>query len=274
LSGEEVHRLDLSQVEPSPHQPRREFAEKELEELARSIRTSGILQPILVRPAAGGYQIVAGERRWRAARLAGLERIPAVVREIDDQRAAVFSLVENVQRTDLNAIEKARAFREILDLSKGNQGELAKQVGLDRSTVTNFLRLLDLPEDVQAMVSRANLSMGHARALLGLATSEEQATVAKEVVRKKLSVRQVEALIQSLNVATDPKAKKAGRIGDKPGRPVWVNEIEETLTGILGTPVAVYYGRKRSRITIECTGREQFERVYERLKGLEQGAAD
>jgi ParB family chromosome partitioning protein len=274
LSGEEVHRLDLSQVEPSPHQPRREFAEKELEELARSIRTSGILQPILVRPAAGGYQIVAGERRWRAARLAGLERIPAVVREIDDQRAAVFSLVENVQRTDLNAIEKARAFREILDLSKGNQGELAKQVGLDRSTVTNFLRLLDLPEDVQAMVSRGTLSMGHARALLGLATSEEQATVAKEVVRKKLSVRQVEALIQSLNVATDPKAKKAGRIGDKPGRPVWVNEIEETLTGILGTPVAVYYGRKRSRITIECTGREQFERVYERLKGLEQGAAD
>ncbi len=271
LSGEEIRSLDVTQVQPGPHQPRREFADKELEELANSIRASGILQPILVRPVAGRFQIVAGERRWRAAKLAGLERIPAVVRDIADQQAAIFSLVENVQRTDLNAIEKARAFREILDLSKGNQGELAKQVGLDRSTVTNFLRLLELPEEVQAMVSRGTLTMGHGRALLSLATAEEQTAVADEVVRKRLSVRQIEALIQSLNAATDPKAKQRGHIGDKPGRPVWVNEIEETLVGILGVPVGVHYGRKRSRITIECAGREEFERVYELLKGLEKG---
>jgi ParB family transcriptional regulator, chromosome partitioning protein len=270
LSGEEIRSLDLAQVEPGPHQPRREFADKELEELASSIRASGILQPILVRPVAGRFQIVAGERRWRAAKLAGLERIPAVVREIEDQQAAIFSLVENVQRTDLNAIEKARAFREILVLSKGNQAELAKQVGLDRSTVTNFLRLLELPDEVQAMVSRGTITMGHGRALLGLATAEEQSAVADEVARKRLSVRQVEALIQSLNAATDPKAKKSGHIGDKPGRPVWVNEIEETLAGILGVPVGVSYGRKRSRITIECVGREEFERVYELLKRLEK----
>ena len=272
--GEEIHSLSLAQVEPNPHQPRREFGQKELQELADSIRASGILQPILVRPVADRYQIVAGERRWRAAQLAGLERIPAVVREIGDQQAAIFSLVENVQRTDLNAMEKARAFREILELSKGNQGELAKHVGLDRSTVTNFLRLLDLPEEVQALVSRGTLSMGHGRALLGLATPEEQTTLAKDVVRRRLSVRQVEAMIQSLNVATDPTAKKSGRIGDKPGRPVWVNEIEETLVGILGVSVAVHYGRKRSRITIQCTGREEFERVYERLKGLETAESD
>ncbi len=269
LSGDEVRSLDVTQVDPSPHQPRREFDSKQLEELAGSIRASGILQPILVRPVAGRYQIVAGERRWRAAKLAGLERVPAVVREIEDQQAAIFSLVENVQRTDLNAIEKARAFREILDLSKGNHAELAKQVGLDRSTVTNFLRLLELPTDVQAMVSRGTLTMGHGRALLGLASPEEQTGLAEAVVRKRLTVRQLEAWIQSLNAATDPKAKRHGRIGDKPGRPVWVNEIEETLATILGAPVRVHYGSRASRITIQCGGREDFERIYERLKGLD-----
>lgn len=266
MSAEEIHSLELSQVGPNPNQPRKEFGEKELEELASSIRTSGVLQPILVRPAGKGrFQLVAGERRWRAAKIAGLERIPAVVREIEDQQAAIFSLVENVQRADLNALEKARAFQEILKLTRSNQGELAKQVGLERSTVTNFLRLLDLPEEVQLMVSRGTLSMGQARALLGLAGGEEQKAVAEEIVRKRLSVRQVEALIQSLNAATDPDAKKRGRIGDKPGRPVWVHEIEENLVGALGTPVSIQYGAKRSRITIECLGREEFERVYELL---------
>lgn len=271
--GGEIQSLDVKRVQPGPHQPRREFADKELEELANSIRATGVLQPILVRPVSGGYQIVAGERRWRAATLAGLERIPAVVRDIEDRQAAIFSLVENVQRADLNAIEKARAFREILDLSKGNQAELAQQVGLDRSTVTNFLRLLELPEEVQAMVSRGTLTMGHGRALLGLANATEQIDVADSAVRKRLSVRQLEALIQSLNAATDPTADagKRGRIGDKPGRPVWVGEIEETLAEILGVPVGVHYGRRRSRITIECVGREEFERVYELLKGLATG---
>lgn len=268
-SGEEVvTNLELGQITANPHQPRTEFDLGELEKLAASLRTSGVLQPILVRPApkGKGYQIIAGERRWRAAQMAGMERIPALVREVPEETAAVLVLVENVQRTDLNAIEKAKAFQKIQELTKASQAEVAKQVGLERSTVTNMLRLLDLPQEVQAFVSRGTLSMGHARALLGLAGADEQKTLAEEIVRKRMSVRQVEAFIQALNEATDPPGggkarKKAG------GRPLWLNEIEENLVEALGTPVSVRYGAKRSQITIECMGRDEFERVYELLKG-------
>jgi len=246
-----------------------------LEELAASIRTSGVLQPILVRPRPEGkFEIICGERRWRAAQLAGLERVPALVRDLNDDTAAVVALVENVQRTDLNAIEKARAFKRIQQLTKSNQADIAKRVGLQRSTVTNMLRLLELPKSVQEQVSRGTITMGHARALLGLAGEEEQVAVAEEIVRKRLSVRQVEEFIQSLNSATEPPsaaavAEKAKKVPK--GRPVWLNEIEDHLVEALHTPVSVKYGRKRSKITIECQGREEFERVYELLKGLADG---
>ncbi len=269
-AGDELSQLELSLLEPSLHQPRREFDAQELQDLANSMRSSGVLQPILVRPAGKKFQIIAGERRWRAAKLAGMERIPAMVREITDEMAVVYGLVENIQRAELNAMEKASAFKKIQEVTKSNQADVAKQVGLDRSTVTNFLRLLELPEAVQAQVSRGTLSMGHARALLALATAEEQQTLAEEIQRKKLSVRQVESLIQALNDATAPgKAKPSTQT--RPGRPVWVNEIEESLVEAMGTPVSVYYGRKRSKITIECMGREEFERVYDLLKTLGQG---
>lgn len=270
--GDEITQLELKTLVPSRFQPRAEFDVSELEELAASLRASGVLQPILVRPTPEGkFEIICGERRWRAAQLAGLERIPALVRELSDETAAVVGLVENVQRTDLNAIEKARAFRRIQQLTQANQAEIAKKVGLQRSTVANMLRLLDLPKSVQEHVSRGTLSMGHARALLGLAGAEEQVTVAEEIIRKRLSVRQVEEFIQVLNAATEPPtaasvAKKAPK-----GRPVWVNEIEEHLVEALNTSVSVKYGRKRSKITIECLGREEFERVYELLKGLGGG---
>ncbi|MEE2886440.1 MAG: ParB/RepB/Spo0J family partition protein [Planctomycetota bacterium] len=270
--GDEISQLELKTLVPSRFQPRAEFDVSELEELAASLRASGVLQPILVRPTPEGkFEIICGERRWRAAQLAGLERIPALVRELSDETAAVVGLVENVQRTDLNAIEKARAFRRIQQLTQANQAEIAKRVGLQRSTVANMLRLLDLPKSVQEHVSRGTLSMGHARALLGLAGAEEQVTVAEEIIRKRLSVRQVEEFIQVLNAATEPPtaasvAKKAPK-----GRPVWVNEIEEHLVEALNTSVSVKYGRKRSKITIECLGREEFERVYELLKGLGGG---
>ena len=203
--------------------------------------------------------------------MAGLERIPALVREADDDEAAVLALVENVQRADLNAIEKARAFKEIQRATKSSQAEVAKTVGLDRSTVTNLIRLLDLPAEVQGHVSRGTISMGHARALLGLAGAEEQETLAAEIIKTRMSVREVEALIQGLNAATEPpKGKSPGkpRPSEGKGRPVWLNEIEDTLCETLATSVKVQYGRKRSKITIECLGRDEFERVYELLKGL------
>jgi ParB family chromosome partitioning protein len=263
-AGDEITMLELSSLTPSPHQPRREFAAGELQELANSIRASGVLQPILVRKVAGRFEIVAGERRWRAAKMAGLERIPALVRDIADPTAAVVGLVENLQRADLNAMEKARAFQKIVQLTKASQEEVARQVGLDRSTVANFLRLLDLPPEVQELVSRGTITMGHARALLALATPEEIGVVATKIAKDRLSVRQVEELVQSLTTAT----KAATPASAPKGRPVWVSEIEETLTEALGVPVRVHYGRKRSRITLECGGRDQFERVYELLKSL------
>ena len=169
-TGSEVQQIEVGRLQAGAGQPRTEFDESELEQLSQSIRASGVLQPILVRPVDGGekFEIIAGERRWRAAQRVGLERIPALVREVSDDQAAVFALVENVQRTDLNAIEKAQAFKKIQQLTEASQEEVARQVGLNRSSVANFLRLLDLPEPVQDHVSRGTLSMGHARALLGL----------------------------------------------------------------------------------------------------------
>lgn len=269
--GEAVTMVDVKALVPNPHQPRREFSAQELEDLAASIRAAGVLQPILVRRVGDRQQIVAGERRWRAARTAGLERIPALVRDISDEQAAVYGLVENLHREDLNPLEKARAFQKVQELCGGSQEEVARQVGLDRSTVANFLRLLELPGEVQAYVSRGTLSMGQARALLGLPGEAERKAAAEKVIRERLTVRQVEALVQSLK-ATTPRATEQPASG-KPAKekPLWLREIEDNLADVLSAQVSVRYGRKRSRITIECAGREHFERVYEALKAARLG---
>ncbi len=201
-----------------------------------------------------------------------MERVPALVRSVTDEQAAVWSLVENIQRADLNALEKANAFKRLQGLIGGTQAEVAQNVGLDRSTVANFIRLLDLPEEVQALVSRGTITMGHARALLGLLDAEEQKKVAREVVRKRLSVRDIEELVKAVNAATEPGASKP--MAGKRCRPVWLNEIEENMVRALGTSVHVRYSKKRSRITIECLGRAEFERVYELLSGLGDGESE
>lgn len=264
----EVSEVDLSKLHPNPTQPRREFPEKEIRELSDSILSAGILQPILVRKDGDGLQIVAGERRWRAAKLAGLERVPVILRDISNEQVAVIGLVENLHREDLNPIEKAQAFQRIQKLAKINQEEVARQVGLDRSTVANFLRLLELAPEVQAHVSRGTLTMGHARALLALASKDEQKLVAEDAIKRGLNVRQVEQLVQSMK-PEKTTAGKSGETGVRRGkdRPAWLKEIEDTLEEVLGTMVAVKYGKKRSHITIECLGRDEFERVYEMLKG-------
>jgi ParB family chromosome partitioning protein len=163
----EVLLLEAGSILRNPAQPRQEFPDKELQELAESIRANGILQPILVRKKGASYELVAGERRLRAAQLAGLERIPALVRDLTPESSAVAALVENIQRSDLSAIEKGRAFQKLLEATKGTQETLARQLGMDRSTVANLMRLLELPAEVQAAVSRGTITMGHARALLG-----------------------------------------------------------------------------------------------------------
>ena len=262
--GEEVVMADVQKLVPGPYQPRKQMAETELKSLSDSIRASGILQPILVRRVGDRLEIIAGERRWRAAQLAGLSQVPVLVRQITDQDSAVFSIVENLQREDLNAIEKANGFKLLMLKLGATQDDVAKRVGLDRSSVANFLRLLDLPQELQAHVSRGTLSMGHARALLALGSQETMVACGEEAIRLGLSVRDLEARVKALQEASKGGAAKT--TGKSKSRPVWLNELEESLVDALGTPVTIRHGRKRSQIVIDCAGREEFERVFQRLK--------
>jgi ParB family chromosome partitioning protein len=261
---DEVLQADVSSLVVSPYQPRKVMGEDELKELAESIRASGILQPILARRVGDKLEIVAGERRWRAAQLAGLTKVPVLVRTITDQDSAVFGLVENLQREDLNAIEKAQGFRLLMQTLSTTQEEVAKRVGLDRSSVANFLRLLDLPAPVQAHVSRGTLSMGHARCLLALPDAATITAFADECIKGAWSVRETETKVKAAQQAAMGESSKSP--AKAKGRPVWLNELEETLVENFGTKVAIRYGRKRSQILIECVGREQFERIFARLK--------
>ena len=261
--ADEVMLVEIGRMAPNPHQPRRVMEEGELNRLAESIRSSGILQPILARRKGDGFEIVAGERRWRAAKLAGLTQVPVLVRAIGDKDSAVFALVENVQREDLNAIEKAMGFKLLMEQLAATQEEVARKVGFDRSTVANFIRLLDLPGDVQAHVSRGTLSMGHARSLLALPDADTMTALATLAIKEALSVRALESKVKErLGASKSPESA----VTKKSARPVWVTELEESLVEALGSPVHIRYGRKRSQITIECGNREDFERVYQRLK--------
>ena len=261
----DVRKVPIAELGTSPFQPRKNFGDEELAQLAESLKGSGMLQPILARSVQGKLEIVAGERRWRAAKLAGLQEVPVLVREITDEESAVFGLVENLQREDLNAIEKAEAFKVLMTQLGTTQEEVAKRVGMERSTVANFLRLLDLPVPVQAHVSRGTLSMGHARTLLGLADRDLIERTADEAIRQSWSVRALEAKVKSANEALTAKPGTKPKTAAR-ARPVWLNELEENLVEALGTPVTIRYGRKRSQIVIECAGREEFERVFERIK--------
>lgn len=266
-SGAGVREIPVSSLRPNPMQPRREFAPEALQELADSIRTNGILQPVVVRAAGAAFELIAGERRWRAAQIAGLTAVPALVREASDQDMGVLALVENVQRADLNPLEKASALAHLQKETKLSQDELARRLGLDRSTVANLVRLLDLSEPVKALVSKGSLSMGHARALLGLADAESQSELAHRIVRDRLSVRDVESLVKAERAPSKASGKTARGKGNKE-RPAWLVEIEDNLEESLGTQVHVRYGRSRSAIIIDCRGREEFERLYKLLKDM------
>ena len=266
IPGTEVRLVPIAELAANPYQPRTGIDQSDLAELTESIRQSGVLQPILARRLGSKLQIVAGERRWRAAKLAGLEEVPVLVREITDQDSAVFALVENLQREDLNAIEKAQAFRQLQKHLGAKQEEVAQKVGLDRSTVANFMRLLDLAPEVQQHVSRGTLSMGHARALLAIKDPKLQVQLADEVVRQSLSVRALEELARQHAVGLPGAAQPAKKKDPQQIKAAWLKEIEETLADTFSTSVQVKYGRKSSTIEITCAGREEFERIYARLK--------
>ena len=254
--------IPISQIEPNPYQPRRDMDEAELGGLMESIRENGVLQPVLVRRVGQGFQLVAGERRWRASTQAGLDVLPAKIVDIDDQKMVEMAIIENLQREDLNPIDKAVAFRSYLNQFGMTQEVLATRVGLDRATISNFMRLLELPEPVQALVRAGGISMGHARALLALSDPNRQVELAKQVAREGLSVRTVERLASA--DASDKADKKPQARSRKSAH---VENLELQLKKHLGTPVSIRLSRKsgQGQIIIDFRSNSEFERIYKVL---------
>jgi ParB family chromosome partitioning protein len=259
-----LQEIPCSAVRPNQHQPRNYFDEEALVSLSASIRELGVLQPILVRPAgAGQYELIAGERRWRAAKRVGLQTIPALVRDVEDAGALEQALVENLHREDLNALEEAAAYQQLMEDFKLTQEQVGIRVGKSRSAVTNTLRLFQLPPSVQKLVADRKLSAGHARALLGSPDRLYQETLARRAVAEDLSVRAVEEAVRDHEedpVEPAPPVGSAGR--GHLLRPAGLLELEELLSAHLDTRVSVTMGSKRGRVAIDFATIEDLERIY------------
>ena len=257
---EGLRTVAIEAVRASALNPRTTFEPDELKELTDSIRSRGVVQPIIVRPVngeGGGFEIIAGERRWRAAQAAALHEIPVIVRDMTDQQALEVAIIENVQRTDLNAIEEAGGYRQLIETYKYTQEDLARIVGKSRSHLTNMLRLLKLPGSVQDLVRNGALSAGHARALIGVADAE---ALAREVVRRELSVRDVEALVQR---RSNPKKSVSGKMIIKDAN---ILAVEKELSDVLGLRVNIITGKgEKGELRISYSSMEQFEEVRRRL---------
>ncbi|MCL6592444.1 MAG: ParB/RepB/Spo0J family partition protein [Alicyclobacillus sp.] len=263
-----VSTVQLQELRPNPYQPRRDFNQEKLEELAQSIREHGVIQPLIVRRSAvRGYDIVAGERRFRAAQLAGLEAVPVVVRDFSDVELMEIAVIENLQREDLNPIEVAQAYQQLIQRAGWTQEELARRVGQSRSHVANMLRLLQLPDPVQQMVSTGRLSMGHARALLAVEDPEQVRALAERVSAEDLSVRSLEALIypQKKDVSRETKTQPRQR-SKRSAVDLYIRQYEDQFRVYFGTPVHIHHGKKRGRIEIEYYSTEDLERILNLFK--------
>ena len=252
--GAEVRELPVGQVHRNPNQPRVQFDEEDLADLTASIKEVGILQPIIVRPDGEGYEIIAGERRYQAACRAGLEKVPTLVRETDDTTSLELALVENIQRSDLNSIEEARAYRELLTRTGMTQDQLAKKLAKSRSAITNALRLLDLPNEVQQFVFDGKLSAGHARAILGVASDEKRIMIANKVVNEKLSVRQTESLVALFSVEQADKSPR-------PTLPNSFKKVARQLRQDLSTNVKIKQVQGKYKIEIEFADEDDLSRL-------------
>lgn len=251
--------LPLQKIEPNRLQPRRNFDEEELSALADSIRQHGVIQPLSVRLLDSGYyQIIAGERRWRAARLAGLREVPVVVIEADDKKAMELALIENLQRSDLTPIEEARGYQQLIGEYGLTQEQVADRVSKSRPAVANAMRLLSLPDELLSLVEEGKLTAGHARALLSLKDTRQQLAVAQKVINLQLSVRQTEAMCKKLS-----KAVKAPE--PKPVEVDYLAECEKTLSRRLGRGVRIVSGKRKGKIELEYYGQEDLQRLYEAL---------
>ncbi|MWC29091.1 ParB/RepB/Spo0J family partition protein [Paenibacillus sp. MMS18-CY102] len=259
---DKVVEIALGQLRPNPYQPRKTFDEDSIKELAESIKQHGVIQPIIVRTVLKGYEIIAGERRYRASQLCGNTTIPAVVRTFTDQQVMEIALIENLQREDLNAIETAIAYQALVDKFQLTQEELSMKVGKSRSHIANFLRLLTLPADIKDNVSRGTLSMGHARALVGIKEAKEQQELARLTIEQEWSVRELEAAIQKQSEEKQPeKAKVKAKKRDP-----YLESIEETLREQFKTTVRVKQQKDKGRIELMYYNKQDLERLLEILQ--------
>jgi ParB family chromosome partitioning protein len=248
--GDDQYEVEVELIDASPLQPRTHFDQASLEQLAQSIDAHGVVQPVVLRPKNGRYELVAGERRWRAAKLAGLSRIPAVIRDIQDKDLLELALIENIQREDLNPIEEAQAYRKLIETVGLTQESLADRVGRDRSYITNYLRLLRLPPDIQRLVAEGKLSTGHARTLLGLEQIDEQRRIARRIIERGLSVRETEALVRRLaEGAGTRKARRKGTTASDAN----VRAAEDKLRRRFATQVRIAHDADGNRGTIEIS---------------------
>lgn len=260
--GSEPSEVDLESIVPGPMQPRTHFDEASLESLAESIRSHGVVQPLVVRRRDGGYELIAGERRWRAAKLAGLARVPVVVKEVPDESLLEIALIENIQREDLNPIEEAQAYKKLIETVGLTQEALASRVGRDHSYITNYLRLLRLPDDLQQLVREGRLSTGHARTILALSHPDQQRRVARQIIDGGLSVRATEALVQRMVEGTSAKTAHAAPRAVDPN----VRAAETKLRRALGTQVKILVSEQgKGKVEISFFNNQELDRIYNLL---------
>lgn len=259
--NDSIKDIDIKLIAANKYQPRRAFNEEKLAELAKSIELNGLIQPIVIRRVGKKYELIAGERRLRAAKIAGLKEIPAIVKDIDEEKASKFALIENIQREDLNPVEEGQAYSMLINKYKLTQEELADEMGKSRSYISNTIRLLSLDKGTLDFLIEGKLSQGHAKVLLGIKDSEFQKLVVKEIIEKNLSVRETESLINE----KDLKAKSKKTLSHKKQKASNIIAVEENLMNSLGTKVSLKTGKKKGKIEIEYYGLEDLERLIEIL---------
>ncbi|MFZ5997721.1 MAG: ParB/RepB/Spo0J family partition protein [Nitrospirota bacterium] len=258
--GDEVIKIDIGKILPNEYQPRKVFRDEALKDLADSIKEKGVLQPVIVSRAGDGtFRLIAGERRWRASHLAGLTKIPALIKDVSSQDAIEIALIENIQREELNPIETAEALQRLLKEFNLTQEALSQRVSKDRATIANYLRILKLPDEIKTMVNNMTLSLGHAKALLSIETKQKQIEAAREIIKQGLSVRAAEALCKRLSETSPAKTKK------KKEKLPEVADLEAKLSRSLGTKVKIHHKDKRGKIEIEYYSLDELDRLLEVL---------
>lgn len=260
---DKVVEIPLTQLRPNPYQPRKTFNEESIQELASSIREHGVIQPIIVRSVIKGFEIIAGERRYRASQVAGKPTIPAVVKKLSDRDVMEIALIENIQREDLNALELAIAYQAIMDQFSLTQEELSAKVGKSRSHVANFLRLLQLPEEIKQYVSRGTLSMGHARAIAGIKTDAIKKSIANQSIDQQWSVRELEEVIKKLDESPKPDVKQKRKDKEDP----YIIQIEDQLRNSFQTTVKIKDQNNKGKIELLYYSKDDLERLLELLQG-------